>query len=84
MTFRTIKFFSNLRISLYNPYWNNKQASQKLPNLELAESLGLKIPKTLVTNNYEKAKEFGDNSLNIGFDEVAFWELEAINCLHLD
>lgn len=43
-----------------NPYWNNKQASQKLPNLELAESLGLKIPKTLVTNNYDKAREFGE------------------------
>lgn len=43
-----------------NPYWKMKQASQKLPNLELAESLGLIIPKTLVTNNPLRAKEFGE------------------------
>lgn len=44
-----------------NPFWNLRQSSQKLPNLELAVKLGLKVPKTLVTNNPEVAREFGEN-----------------------
>jgi glutathione synthase/RimK-type ligase-like ATP-grasp enzyme len=44
-----------------NPFWNLRHASQKLPNLELAVKLGLKVPKTLITNNPEVAREFGEH-----------------------
>lgn len=44
-----------------NPFWYLRHASQKLPNLELASNLGLQVPKTLITNNPEIAKEFGEN-----------------------
>lgn len=43
-----------------NPFWSLRHSNQKLPNLELATKLGLKIPKTIVTNNSDKAKEFGE------------------------
>lgn len=46
-----------------NPFWNLRHASQKLPNLELAVKLGLKIPKTLITNNPEIAREFGKHCI---------------------
>ncbi|MGB3514540.1 MAG: hypothetical protein WBA93_36085 [Microcoleaceae cyanobacterium] len=41
-----------------NPFWYLRHASQKLLNLELALKLGLKIPKTIITNNPERAGEF--------------------------
>lgn len=41
-----------------NHYWANRIASQKLPNLKLANKLGLKTPETLVTNNPLEAENF--------------------------
>ncbi len=41
-----------------NPFWANKIASQKLPNHTLASKLGLQVPKTLVTNNYNSIQDF--------------------------
>ncbi len=41
-----------------NPFWANKIASQKLPNHTLASKLGLRVPKTLVTNNYNSIQSF--------------------------
>ena len=35
-----------------------KIASQKLPNHTLASKLGLQVPKTLVTNNYNSIQDF--------------------------
>jgi RimK-like ATP-grasp domain len=44
-----------------NPFWSNRIAGHKLPNLELAQSLGLNIPKTIITNNPETATRFAEN-----------------------
>jgi hypothetical protein len=43
-----------------SPFWNIRAASQKLPNLLLASRLGLRTPKTLVTNHEREAQSFGE------------------------
>jgi glutathione synthase/RimK-type ligase-like ATP-grasp enzyme len=41
-----------------NKFWGQKFASQKLPNLEVATNLGLRVPKTMITNSIEEAEAF--------------------------
>lgn len=75
-----------------NPFWNLRHASQKLPNLELAVKLGLKIPKTLITNNPETAREFGEHCnwnllvKTFHFSGFAVNQTEAWHCFakHID
>ncbi|MCL6590388.1 MAG: MvdD family ATP-grasp ribosomal peptide maturase [Firmicutes bacterium] len=49
---------TSLRAYHVDPLWNVRRASVKQFQLQLAQSLGLMIPKTLITNNPKTVKEF--------------------------
>jgi len=52
-------FYSmNLNKRWVNPFWSIRRASQKLPNLQLAQSLGLRIPKTIISNDPTEVERF--------------------------
>jgi len=41
-------------------YWRIRAAGQKIPNLRIAEKIGLQTPRTLVTNREEDARRFAE------------------------
>jgi glutathione synthase/RimK-type ligase-like ATP-grasp enzyme len=49
---------TSLRAYHVDPLWNVRRASVKQLQLQLAKSLGLSIPKTLITNDPEAVKDF--------------------------
>jgi len=48
----------NLDKRWVNPYWANRIASQKLPNLEVASQLGLQVPQTIISNDKSQIQVF--------------------------
>lgn len=66
-----------------NGYQNVISANQKMPNLVLASELGLRTPKTIITNNSDEAEKFClENNWNIIVKPFKFIEFENRNNLY--
>lgn len=63
-----IEYYYSLFADAYwiSPRWSIANANSKLLQMELALDIGFDLPKTLVTSNFDDAKEFIHN----GFDTV--------------
>ncbi len=66
-----------------NGYQNVISANQKMPNLVLASDLGLRTPKTIITNNSDEAEKFcSENNWNVIVKPFKFIEFENRNNLY--
>ncbi len=58
----TLEYLSYLGCERRRPWYNNphdnRLAQKKLPQIKLARELGLRVPRTLVTNDPQRARDF--------------------------